>query len=73
MTTRLFSVFQETLRVAMAKKSMSQQDLARASGVHFVTINRILQGAVDNISFDVAEKLLVAAGVSPEKIFRKIA
>ena len=52
---------------------MSQQDLARASGIHFVTINRILNSAVDNISFDVAEKLLIASGVEPEKIFKKIA
>lgn len=72
MTTILFDVFTATLKAAMARKKMNQQDLAEVSGVHFVTINRILNNAVENISFDTAEKLLLAAGVEPEKIFRKI-
>lgn len=72
MSSTLFEVFNATLKAAMARKKLSQQDLAESSGIHFVTINRILNGAVDNISFDTAEKLLVAAGIQPERIFRKI-
>jgi transcriptional regulator with XRE-family HTH domain len=65
-------VFTATLKTAMARKKLTQQDLARESGIHFVTINRILNGAVENIGFDTAEKLLRAAGVKPEKIFREV-
>ena len=72
MATVLMDVFTATLKTAMVRKKLTQQDLAETSGVHFVTINRILNGAVENISFDTAEKLLRAAGVKPEKIFRGV-
>ena len=72
MPSVLFDQFIATLRAAMAKNKLSGQELARRSGVHWVTISRILNGAVDNTTLDVAERLLRAAGADPEKGFRKI-
>lgn len=64
MPSVLFDQFCDTLRSAMEHNRMTGQDLARKSGVHWVTISRILNRAVDNTSFEVAEKLLSAAGAT---------
>ena len=60
--------FVANLTAAMARLGMSQQDLAAASGVHFVTINRILRGH-NEPKFDICEKLAKAVGIDPPKIF----
>jgi hypothetical protein len=72
MPSTLFDQFTSTLKLAMAKNKLTGQELSRRSGVHWVTISRILNGAVDNTTFDVAEKLLKAAGVKVENGFKKI-
>ncbi len=62
--------FADNLQAVLNKKSMSQRELARLSGVHFVTINRILSREMDP-SLSVCEKIVVALGFSPEKFFRE--
>lgn len=60
--------FLTNLRRAMEKLGWSQQQLAEASGVHFVTISRILNEHHD-VTTVVAEKLANAVGIDPPKIF----
>lgn len=60
--------FLANIRRAMNKLDWSQQKLAEVSGVHFVTINRILNGHHDATT-EVAEKLAKAVGIDPPKIF----
>lgn len=60
--------FRDNLRSAMNRKKMSQQDLARKSGVHFVTVSRILNGVMIP-SVELCEKLAGAAGFSSPKVF----
>jgi len=69
---RLFAVFVDMLWDALESKGMTQQELARKSGVHFVTINRILNGAKDSVSFRIAEALMDAADIDVKKFLRKI-
>jgi len=64
MPSILFDDFCTTLRTAMDEHGLTGQEVARRSGVHWVTISRILNRQVDNTSFDVADKLLAAAGVT---------
>lgn len=64
--------FVENLNAAIARQEISQRELSRRSGVHFVTINRILARETDP-SLLVCEKLAIAVGISPEKIFGPIA
>lgn len=71
MPSVLFDEFSATLKAEMAKKGLTGQELARKSGVHWVTISRILNGAVDNTTLDVVEKLLIAVGLSPKNKFKK--
>lgn len=61
--------FREHLARAIEKLGMSQQELSRKSGVHFVTINRILQGTQEPTLTN-AEKLAQAVGISLPKFFR---
>jgi DNA-binding Xre family transcriptional regulator len=56
----------------MAKNNITGQDLARMSGVHWVTISRILNGQVQTTTLEVAEKLLTALRMKPEKLLQKI-
>lgn len=70
----LLTNFRENLKAAMDDKGFDQQDLARQSGVHYVTISRILSGKQDP-TVTVCEKLAAAVGIradlaflTPEKI-----
>jgi transcriptional regulator with XRE-family HTH domain len=70
----LLDNFRENLKDAMAERDLDQAELSRKSGVHFVTISRILTGKQDP-SVGMCEKLAAAAGmradlafVAPEKI-----
>lgn len=59
--------FRKNLIRRCESEGISQQELARKSGVHYVTINRIFRGhAVPTIP--VAERLAKAAGLALEKI-----
>lgn len=71
MPSVLFDEFCGTLKVAMTERGLTGQELARKSGVHWVTISRILNGAVDNTTFEVADKLLSAAGVTARLAVQK--
>ena len=59
-----FSRFAENLRRQMERRGLSQQDLARMSGVHYVVINRILNETVDNLNLDTVDR--IAAGLKME-------
>ena len=72
MTTTLFDTFVHSLRTAMEKNGISQQELARRSGIHFVTINRLLKGKLENTTFELAEKLLAAADAETTRLRKKI-
>lgn len=67
----LFDLFLATLRQELERNRMSQRDLARASGVHYVTVSRILSGQKRNIRLDTVDRLLKATRAAPEKIFQK--
>jgi transcriptional regulator with XRE-family HTH domain len=64
----LLTNFRDNLRSAMDEHGMDQQDLAEKSGVHYVTISRILTGKQDP-TVTVCEKLAKAAGLRPDLVF----
>jgi len=72
MASTLFDTFIHSLRDAMRSNGLSQQELAKLSGVHFVTINRLLKGSMDNCTFELAEKLLDAAKADKTQIRQKV-
>lgn len=61
--------FRDNLRSAMEKLGITQQELSERSGVHYVTISRILSGDTDDPSVGTCEKLAKAAGFQNPKIF----
>ncbi len=63
--------FRHNLKEMLAKREMSQQELSRKSGIHWVTISRIL-GGVNDPSVETAQKLASAAGFSSPKIFSEL-
>lgn len=69
-TVALINNFVENLQAALEKQELSQAELARRSGVHYVTVNRILKYRLTP-TVDICEKLAIAAKMQPEKIFRK--
>jgi len=60
--------FRMNLRAALIARGMTQRDLARASGVHEVTISKIINGR-EQPSLEICEKLAKAAGIKLPKIF----
>ena len=60
--------FVANLKATMKHRKLTGQDLARASGVHWTTISRILNEA-NAPSVDTCEKLAKAAGINSPKIF----
>jgi len=60
--------FRANLRHACTVKGLTQQELARRSGVHWVTISRILHGHQEP-SMIVCERLAEAARIPRSKIF----
>ena len=57
----MYDRFVRQLRAGMAEAGINQKELAQRSGIHFVTINRILNGHMTNPTLGVMEKLLNAA------------
>ena len=57
----MYDRFVRQLRAGMAEAGINQKELAQRSGIHFVTINRILNGNMTNPTLGVVEKLLKAA------------
>jgi len=64
----LLNNFRHNLLAACQERGVSQQDLANRSGVHYVSVSRILAGKQDP-SVDICERLAIAAGVRPDTIF----
>jgi len=60
--------FRENVRRALSLKGWTQEKLADESGVHFVTISRILCGKIEP-SITVCEKISVALALPFEKFF----
>lgn len=60
--------FLANLKRAMERLGWDQQTLATESGIHYVTINRILNGH-NEPNFDTCEKLAGAVGIDAPKIF----
>lgn len=64
----LLDNFVENLQRAMDANDISGAELARRSGVHFVTISRILHGKLAP-SVPVCERLATAAGMRADTAF----
>lgn len=60
--------FRENLAEAMSLRNISSVELSRRSGVHTVTISRILHGHLEP-SVTMCEKLAKAAEMRPESAF----
>lgn len=57
------------LRAGAAAKGLNQREIARKSGLHFVSVNRIFQGR-QLPPLETIEVLAKVCGVPLEKIFR---
>lgn len=60
--------FSRNLRNGLAAKGITQRELARRVGLHFVTVNRIFQGR-QTPPLDTIERLAKTCGIPLEKIF----
>lgn len=70
MASRSSARFIGLARHALSQSGMSQRTLEKASGVHLVTINRILMGRQEP-TLEVVEKIAKALRIDPAKIFEK--
>ena len=64
----LLANFRDNLRAAMEDHGWDQQDLARESGVHYVTISRILSGKQDP-TVTMCERLARTVGLRADLVF----
>ena len=64
----LLDNFLVNLRDAMTRQDITGMQLAKASGVHYVTISRILNGRLSP-SVDVCERLAKGVGLRPDTVF----
>lgn len=64
----LLANFRDNLRAAMQDRGWDQQDLSRESGVHYVTISRILSGRQDP-TVTMCERLARAVGLRADLVF----
>lgn len=64
----LIDNFATNLRSAMEQANITGMELARRSGLHYVTISRILNGKISP-SVEACEKLATAAGMRPDTAF----
>ena len=68
-TVALIDNFIANIEAGMHRHGWTQRELARQSGVHYVTINRILKRQMDP-TMDTCERLAGALELHPEIIFR---
>jgi transcriptional regulator with XRE-family HTH domain len=61
--------FAENLRRACEVNKLTQRKVAKLSGIHHVTVNRILNGTFRNPTMDTCHKLSLAAGLDPDYCF----
>ena len=64
----LLDQFVRNLRDACKSQNLSQSELAKRSGVHSVTISRILNRRLSP-TVEICERLAVAAGLEPAAAF----
>jgi transcriptional regulator with XRE-family HTH domain len=64
----LMDNFRQNLRRACEERGISQQELAKRSGVHHVSVSRILNGKQDP-SVELCERLAVAAEIRADTVF----
>lgn len=57
--------FRENLRRACERNKISQRQLSELSGVHWVTVCKMLGGKHPNPSVAICERLARAAGIDP--------
>ena len=69
-TVALIDNFVENLSATLEKREMSQAELARQSGVHYVTINKILNFKMVP-TVEMCERLTLALNITAERFFRK--
>jgi transcriptional regulator with XRE-family HTH domain len=67
-TVAMVENFLENLRAKCEDEGINQRELSRRSGVHYTTVNRILQGVLEP-SVPTCEKLAQAAGIPISKLF----
>jgi transcriptional regulator with XRE-family HTH domain len=60
--------FIANVRAAMTRLGLTQEQLSEKSGVHYVTVSRILNGH-NEPSFSTCERLAKAVKIDPPKIF----
>lgn len=64
----LLTNFRDNLRKACRDQGITMAELAERSGVHYVTISKILNGRM-NPSIDICEKLAIHAKMRPDTAF----
>lgn len=64
----LLDNFALNLRDAMERNGITGAELARRSGLHFVTVSRVLNGHLSP-TVETCEKLAQAAGMRPDTAF----
>ena len=67
-TMPLLDNFLINLRDAMTQQGVNSMQLSKQSGVHYVTISRILNGHL-NPSVDICERLAKGVGLRPDTVF----
>lgn len=60
--------FRSNVREEMKRQRVGQQELARRTGLHYVTISRILTGTIEP-KVETCEQIATALGVRPDTIF----
>lgn len=68
-TVALLENFVDNVRSACDERGLTQRELANRSGVHYVTVSKLLAGKVTNPSLDVCERIAAAAGLNPALAF----
>lgn len=69
-TLPLIDHFRENLKRLMQERGVGVRQLGRESEVNYVTISRILNGHLTNLTMDLCESLAQALGVPAEEMFR---
>lgn len=67
-TIPLLQNFAENLREAMKQAGLSGREVAKRSGLHYVTISRVLNGRLCP-TLETCEKIADAVGMRPDTAF----
>lgn len=63
--------FARNLKRACQERGITQRELARLSGVHYVTVSKIFTNRYLNPGLNLCETLAAAAGLDPERAFAR--